>query len=77
MVFQSYPSVFVLIVKLNKLLCTQNDDFLFGGIQLFLNNVIAPIKCTVTIGAQHCAAFRYLGLKINQPSTEIILDQID
>ena len=44
MVSQSDPSVFKWIVKLNELLCSHIDDFLFGRTQLFKNNIIAPIK---------------------------------
>ena len=78
-VCQSGPSVSARHVqaKLNGLLSMHVDNFPFGGRQLLKNNVIAPIKCTFTIGAGHCEAFKYLGLNINQSSVKITLDQID
>lgn len=78
-VCQSGPSVSARHVqaKLNGLLSTHLDDFPFGGTQLLKNSVIAPIKCTFTIAAWHCGAFKYVGLNINQSSVKIILDQID
>ena len=74
---QSDPSVFVWHsnAKLNGILCTHVDDFLFGGTQIFLENIIAPLKKIFTIGEEHCKAFKHLGLNINQCNTEIILDQ--
>ena len=60
--------------KVNGLLCTHVDDFLFGGIKIFIN----LIKRVFTIGSeQHCAAFKYLGLNISQSNSEIIIDQIN
>ena len=70
MVCQSDSSVFVLIVELIFFL-------ILWWNATILNSGIAPIKCTSTVVAWHCGAFRYLGLKVNQSSTEIILDQID
>ena len=45
--------------KVNGLLCTHVDGFLFGRTELFLNEVINPIKRVFTIGSEHCAAFNY------------------
>ena len=43
----------------------------------FLNKIINPIKRVFTNGSEHCAAFKYLGLNISQPISEIIIDQIN
>ena len=63
--------------KLNELLCMYVNDFIFGGIQIFKNNVIATIERFFTHGAEYCGAFEYLVVNINQLSTEIILDYSD
>ena len=49
---QSDPSVFVWHsnAMLDGILCTHVDDFLFGGTQIFLENIIAPLKQIFTIG---------------------------
>ena len=36
------------------------DDFLFGGNEFFINNVIKPSKNIFTIGSEFCIAFKYL-----------------
>ena len=38
--------------------------------------VFTTIKRVFTIGLEHCAAFKYLGLTINQYNSEIIIDQV-
>ena len=63
--------------KINGLLCTYVDDFFFGGTELFLINIINPIKPVFTIGSEQCATFKYLGLNISQSNLEIIIDQVD
>ena len=63
--------------KINGLLCTHLDGFLFGGAELFLNKVFNPIKCVFTIGSEHCTAFNYLGLNISQSNLEIMIDQVN
>lgn len=57
---------------MNYSLCTHVDNFLFGRIQFFLSNLMP----NPFIGAEHCAAFKYLRLTINQ-SNNIKLYQID
>ena len=34
-------------------------------LDFFLNKAINPIKRVITIGPEHCAAFKYLGLNIS------------
>ena len=51
--------------KVNRLLCTNVDDFLFKGTELFLTKLINPIKRVFTNGSEHCAAFKYFGLNIS------------
>ena len=48
-----------------------------GKLNFFLSKVIDPIKRVFTIGSEHCAAFKYLGLNISQPNSEIIRDQVN
>lgn len=76
---QSDPAVFSwhFNAKLSGILCTHVDDFLFGGNEHFINNVIKPLKSTFTIGSEFCTAFKYLGLNINQLDKEIVLNQND
>ena len=78
-VCRSDPSVFVWHSdsELIGILCTHVDDFLFVGTQFFIENIIAPLKQTFTIGTECCTAFKYLGLNITQSSKEIVLDQVD
>ena len=78
-VCKSDPAVFIWHnqSKVNGLLCTHVDDFLFGGTELFLNEVINPIKRVFTIGSEHCAAIKYLDLNISQSNSEIIIDQVN
>ena len=78
-IWKSDPAVFIWHnqSKVNRLLCTHIDDFLFGGTKLFLNKVINPIKRVLTIGSEHCAALKYLGLIISQSNSEIIIDQVN
>ena len=77
--WKSDPAVFIWHnqSKVNGLLCTHIDDFPFGGTKLFLNKVVDPIKRVLTIGSEHCAAFKYLGLIISQSNSEIIIDQVN
>ena len=63
--------------KVNGLLCTNVDDFLFKRTELFLTKLINPIKRVFTNGSEHCAAFKYFGLNISQPISEIIIDQVN
>ena len=63
--------------KVNELLCTLVDDFLFGETELFLNKVINPIKHVFTIESEHFAAFMYLGLNTSQCHSEIAMDQVN
>ena len=78
-VCKSDPAVFIWYnqSKVNGLLCTHVDDFLFGRTELILNKVINPIKYVFTIGSEHCAAFKYLGLNISQPNSEIMINQVN
>ena len=78
-VCKSDPTVFIWHnqSKVNRLVCTHVDNFLFGGTELFLNKVINPIKLIFTIGSEHCAAFKYLGLSIGQSNSGIIIDQVN
>ena len=76
---KSDPAVFICHTqsKTNGLLCTDLDDFLFGGTELFLNKVFNPIKHVFTIGSEHCTAFNYLGLNISQSNLEIMIDEVN
>ena len=48
-----------------------------GELNFFLNKAINPIKRVFTIGPEHCAAFKYLGLNISQSNSTIIIDQVN
>ena len=50
---------------------------LWGNLTFFLSKVINPIKRVFTMGSEHCVAFKYLGLNINQSNSEIIRDQVN
>ena len=50
--------------------------FSLRELNFFLNKVSNPIKPAFTIGSEHCAAFKYLGLYISQSNSEIIIDQV-
>ena len=78
-VCKSDPAVFIWHnqSKVIGLLCTNVDDFLFRGTELFKNKFINPIKRVFTNGSEHCAAFKYFGLNISQPISEIIIDQVN
>ena len=79
MYVKSGPAVFICHTqsKINGLLCTHLDDFLFGGTELFLKKVFNTIKRVFTIGSEHCTAFNYLGLNISQSNLEIMIDQVN
>lgn len=43
-------------------MCTQVDDVLFGGSQLFTKSVAEPLVQTSTIGTHYSKAFKFLEL---------------
>ena len=53
------------------------DDFLIGGNEIFINNVIEPLKSIFTKGSELCTTFKYLSLNISQSDKEFILYQND
>ena len=76
-VCKSDPAIFIWHSQSKVNECTHVDDFSFGGTEPFLNKFINPIKRVFTIGSEHCAAFKYLGLNISQSNLEIITDQVN
>ena len=66
-VCKSEPAVFIWHnqSKINGLLCTNVNDFLIGGTAIFLDKIINPIERAFTIGSEHYAAFKYLGVNIS------------
>ena len=65
------------ILPLEGVMCTNLDDVLFGGSQLFIKNIIGPLGQTFTIGTHYLKALKYLGLNLNQVEKEICTDQTD
>ena len=63
--------------KSSSILCTYVDDFLIGGNEIFINNVIEPLKSIFTKGSELCTTFKYLSLNISQSDKEFILYQND
>ena len=47
-------------------ICIHVDDFLFGGNDMFIENVVNPLSQSFVIGTEHENAFKYLGVDIKQ-----------
>ena len=62
-VCKSDPAVFIWHYQ------SQVSYYPFLGELNFVQIVINPIKCVFTIGSEHCAAFKYLGLNISQSNS--------
>ena len=59
--------------ELHGIICTHVDDFLFGGTNEFILNVMNPIKQKFVIGSECHTVFKYIGLNVNQLSDHSIL----
>ena len=73
------PAVFIWHQNgtLKGILCAHVGDFLFGGTQEFLDNVINPVREKFLVRSQYITPFRYLGLNIQQlDNYSILIDQI-
>ena len=51
------------------------DDFLFGGTQSFLEEVIDKLRTIFLIGSEESNSFKYLGLNISEEEDCITLSQ--
>ena len=59
--------------ELHGIICTHVDDFLFGGTNEFILNVMNPIKKKFVKGSECHTVFKYIGLNVNQLSDHSIL----
>ena len=59
--------------ELHGIICTHVDDFLFGGTNEFILNVMNPKKQKFVIGSECHTVFKYIGLNVNQLSDHSIL----
>ena len=62
------PAVFYYYVKneLQGVLAAHVDDFCWGGNQIFIDNIISPIKKIFNVGSESSKTFHYLGHDLNQ-----------
>ena len=60
---------------LHGLLVTHVDDFLWGGTDVFVENVIKPLHKIFEIGSINKKAFRYLGLDLKEGDSSIVISQ--
>ena len=60
---------------LQGILASHVDDFMFGGTEWFLSNVVNEVKKTFLISSHELGSFKFLGLNIVQSSDCITMDQ--
>ena len=61
--------------KLHGILECHVDDFIFGGLDVFEDNVINKLKEKFHISQEENQAFRYIGLEVKQTDQEIIIQR--
>ena len=61
--------------KLEGVISIHVDDLFWGGTDLFKRSIIAGFKEAFEIGKESSLTFQYLGLKINQSTDKIVIDQ--
>ena len=61
--------------KLKGILCAHVDDFCYGGTEGFLKEVIGKLKERLKVGEQESESFKYIGVKIEQDSDSIRINQ--
>ena len=63
--------------KLEGILVSHVDDFVFCGTDDWHRKVLGEFKCRFKISSEGQGSFKYVGLKVHQTETEVYVDQCD
>ena len=61
--------------RLEGIICTYVDDFLWTGTENFETNIIQGIRSKFLIGSSGSSMFKYVGLNVISKNDSIVVDQ--
>ena len=61
--------------EVKGILCTHVDDFCYGGVDSFLEEIIGELREKLKVGEQESRRFKYIGVMVEQREKEIGLNQ--